>query len=553
MRLAPTDPAAAAAATAPASSRPRVAMIVNNPCIRHPMIRDARVIREAEALAAAGFEVRVFCRTWRDADVPPLEVINGVAYARFGTAAPSRSGRPTANAPASAAAPARLVAFPSPSAAAPVEPMPGLDPIEPQQESPEPTAEADEKRSLLSPVRRGFRSVLKALRRAKRATRRRLREVKRATRRSIRDAKRATRRSVREARRALRQQSRQLVNLGPRKLLRRWMAPTRRCRQVEAEVLSPLLAFGPEIVHAHDLDTLPAAAQAASALGARLVYDAHEIEIDRMPPRPWLHRLQIRSLEKRFIEQADAFVTVSAGLLRHYGGEYRVRRPLVLYNTPAFSAADRATGDVRSDCGIGPDTWLGVYVGAVGPGRGVETLLEGLARVPGAHLAMVGSRRPQWDELIDRMAAGLGLDGRLHRLPAVPPQHVVSYIASADFGIYTMQDTCLNHRYAMPNKIFEMTFAGLPIVGPDLPGIRAYIDEAGVGFCVDPDDPEAIAAGIRRMAAEWRQFRPGEVKLRQLAAEYGWAHQAAGLVALYRALAEEQAARPGRALRRATA
>jgi glycosyltransferase involved in cell wall biosynthesis len=613
-------------------------MIVNNPCIRHPTQRDARVIREAEALVAGGFEVRVFCRWWRDADVPPLEVVDGVAYARFGPAPVTKlPATPRVVADAAAPGAARLAIVPPspapamgrrdrertsartaetvaatraatemPRGAPPATEVP--EPAPPDAAAPgqlaltppapiDPVDESGEVRGLLSPLRRGARSaarsVRRALRQTRRAVRRQVRAARREARRQVRAARRALRQQARAAQRAarkrakslrrevrqqvraarrairrgvrtarqkyretkreLRQRSRRIAALGPRDRIRRWLTPTRRCRDVEAQVTALVIAFAPDVVHAHDLDTLPAAALAAGTLGARLVYDAHEIEIDRMPPRPWVQRLQIGWLEKRYVEQADAFVTVSPGLLTHYGAAYRLRRPMVLYNTPAFTPADRAAGDVRADCGLDADVWLGVYVGAVGPGRGVETLLEALALVPEAHLAMVGSRRPQWDELIERMVDRLGLAGRLHRLPAVPPRHVVSYIATASFGIYTMQDTCLNHRYALPNKIFEMTFAGLPIVGPDLAGIRSYIDEAGVGFTVDPENPEAIAAGIHRMALEWPRYRPGDTKLRALAARFGWPRQAATLVSLYRELTDGAAGTRLAAPARATA
>ena len=42
-----------------------------------------------------------------------------------------------------------------------------------------------------------------------------------------------------------------------------------------------LVASRPDVVHAHDINTLPTAWAAARRAGARLVYDAHEISTDR--------------------------------------------------------------------------------------------------------------------------------------------------------------------------------------------------------------------------------------------------------------------------------
>lgn len=55
----------------------KVAMLVSNPC--KP---DYRVVKQAESLAATGYEVRVFCVWRRGIGVPVYEKINGVTYIR---------------------------------------------------------------------------------------------------------------------------------------------------------------------------------------------------------------------------------------------------------------------------------------------------------------------------------------------------------------------------------------------------------------------------------------------------------------------------------------
>jgi hypothetical protein len=57
--------------------RQRVAMLVFNPCAP-----DHRVTKEAEHLAGAGRQVRIYCL--RKEGLPDVETINGVEYRRFG-------------------------------------------------------------------------------------------------------------------------------------------------------------------------------------------------------------------------------------------------------------------------------------------------------------------------------------------------------------------------------------------------------------------------------------------------------------------------------------
>lgn len=55
----------------------KVAIVVPNSC--DP---DYRVVKQAEALAQTGYDVRVFCTKPHGSVLPDLEVVNGVEYAR---------------------------------------------------------------------------------------------------------------------------------------------------------------------------------------------------------------------------------------------------------------------------------------------------------------------------------------------------------------------------------------------------------------------------------------------------------------------------------------
>lgn len=557
----------------PAAARPpRVVMLVANPCTH-----DARVIREAETLAAAGYEVRVLCKLTRNVAAPLLETRNGVVYERFQAPRP----RPVAAAPApplAATPPVRPQPLPPPAATAAPSP-PGTVATRAPDEPGEVVSEAverdeiemppedededdDEHRGLLSPLKRGLRRGWRAL---KRTARRGWRALKRAARRSWRTLKRWLRLAWRDLKRWLRQRRRDLrlawrdlrrwarlrrrdlrlawrelrrkASWSPDKVVARWLAPTRRWRDLADAAVPRLVELAPEVIHAHDLETLEAGFQAARRTGARLVYDAHEIEVGRMPPRPWLHRLQIERQEGRRIRAVDAVVTVGHGLARYFTERYGAPPATVVFNTPKLDPGERAPGELRRDCGLGPGTPLAVYVGNIGAGRGILASVAALVHAPEVHLAIIGPHRPAYQALVEAAAREHGVSERLHILPPVPPQHVVSHVASATFGICLIEDTCLNHRLSMPNKLFEMTFAGLPLVGSDLPEIGRYLRETGVGLAVDPTDPAAIAAAFCELAAHPERYRPDAATLARVAATYGWPAQAEKLLDLYAGLA----------------
>ena len=62
-----------------------------------------------------------------------------------------------------------------------------------------------------------------------------------------------------------------------------------------------------------------------------------------------------------------------------------------------------------------------------------------------------------------------------------------------------MQPASLSYRLALPNKLFQYMAAGIPVVASDFPDVRRVVEGSGAGVVVDPTDPRAVAAAIRRL------------------------------------------------------
>ena len=55
----------------------------------------------------------------------------------------------------------------------------------------------------------------------------------------------------------------------------------------------------------------------------------------------------------------------------------------------------------------------------------------------------------------------------------------------------------------IPNKVFQVLAAGAPLITRDSPAIRELVDDETPGvYLVPPGDPAALAAAVRRFAAE---------------------------------------------------
>ena len=289
------------------------------------------------------------------------------------------------------------------------------------------------------------------------------------------------------------------------------------------------------VVHAHDLETLLAGVALARRLGAHLIYDAHELERHSVGLSA-LERWVLGGLEARLITRAARVITVSNSIAAHLAQAYDIALPVVVMNSPNLDEQRRASPGLRAQLALGAEVPLAVYVGRLAPMRGVDQMLPVLRAWPQLQVACVGGRDASFTASLVARAQALGVAARLHLVDAVPSFEVVDFIRSADLAVVLGQDACLSYRYSLPNKLFEATFAGLPICASDLLEQQRFIIQAGNGVVVRGDDNDAISAGMRDVYLRRAQLRPDAARLATLTADYGWQAQGRKLLALYEAL-----------------
>ena len=60
--------------------------------------------------------------------------------------------------------------------------------------------------------------------------------------------------------------------------------------------------------------------------------------------------------------------------------------------------------------------------------------------------------------------------------PPVSTTFLLDYTASADIGLLLYDNSSLNHKYCMPNKLFEYMMAGLPVLVSNLQEIKKIVE-----------------------------------------------------------------------------
>ena len=179
---------------------------------------------------------------------------------------------------------------------------------------------------------------------------------------------------------------------------------------------------------------------------------------------------------------------------------------------------------------------IALYQGQLTSERGIEQAMDAILEVPEAVLVLLGFGK--WQGRFEAQAATAPWAGRVFLLPAVPPDDLLRWTASADVSVMAIAPTTVNHQYTTPQKLFESMAAGVPVVASDLPGMAAVVEASGCGVLVDPTSPASIAAGIRQIVAAPAADRAAlrRAVLDAAHRDFSWEAQLETLMAIYRDL-----------------
>jgi glycosyltransferase involved in cell wall biosynthesis len=273
-----------------------------------------------------------------------------------------------------------------------------------------------------------------------------------------------------------------------------------------------------DVVHAHDRNTLALGGRVSTQRSVPLVYDAHELWSHRdLPGRPTpLGTRRATAAETRWARHASLVLTVSEGIadvLRSRGAS-----PVaVVRNT--FPA--QAGPDSRDGAPVQPSL---VYAGRIGAGRDLETLMA--AAAGSGPLLLVGPTDPHY-------AARLRLPPSVEVQPPLPVDELDVLYRERGIAAVTLTDGCLNHRLALPNKLFHAVRAGVPVVAADLPEMRRVVQEHDLGELYRPGDAGSLAAATVRVRERYDALLASVAAARPA---LSWDHDAAVLLAGYATL-----------------
>lgn len=268
----------------------------------------------------------------------------------------------------------------------------------------------------------------------------------------------------------------------------------------------------PDVVHCHDLDTLPLGWYAARCLHVRLVFDAHENFPDMMTGHlPSAAVTALRALERHLVPRCDVLITVGERLAGHYRA-LGAGKVVVVGNwkDPAdFRFPPETIRRTREELGLKNGVIAISYIANLGRERRLEPLLAAVA-ADKRFACMIGGDGPQ--ATLVRIYAtsheNIAYVGR------IPPDRVPLITAACDVVYYGFDETNPNARWSAPNKLYEAIAAGKPILTGDFGEIGQTVREETCGIIGKMDSASGCSRALQQLAKPGALARLGRNAVR---------------------------------------
>ena len=168
------------------------------------------------------------------------------------------------------------------------------------------------------------------------------------------------------------------------------------------------------------------------------------------------------------------------------------------------------------------------YIGHLHDYKGLDALFA-LARELQGHgitLQAVGGSQGQIESLRQRARAA-GIEGTLLLTAFLPPRELHARLAATvSIGLVPLQDTYYNRYLTCPVKALDFMSHALPVIGTDLPSVRAILGDAG---CYADFDPRPTASLIVSLLADPALYAAQSQSIRTRAEMLTWKRRAAAV------------------------
>ncbi len=265
-------------------------------------------------------------------------------------------------------------------------------------------------------------------------------------------------------------------------------------------------------------------------LGARLVIEFHEV-LDTAEARMLPARFYVGLVAPMLLRLASAFTVHSSFDRQLLAERYDLgAKPIMVvphgpYDQYSAAPEQPALREAPADC------CNLLFFGVIRPYKGLEDLIRAFDAIPADQisqywLTVVGETWEGWELPAELIARSRYRERITFVNRYVRDEELAGYLAGADAVVLPY------HRSSMSGPLQVAMGVGLPVVATAVGGLGEAVHSYAGAILVPPADPEALRAGLARVAA---------LRRRRFSVAHSWAQTAEGYSALFTRLRRGEA------------
>ena len=274
-----------------------------------------------------------------------------------------------------------------------------------------------------------------------------------------------------------------------------------------------MIEYEPDIIHAHDLETLDPAIKAAAMNNAKLIFDSHEDWPMMEIVQNWFIGKYYERKQRSLIKKVDAILTVSDELAIRLGGA------TVLYNSEPLELVTRP---VQTD-------------------RFLEEILEATAKVSALSLLIVGGPpkgQPGYSGMIEELEEIATEKGANAKFTGPLPYSMMSECyKTCDILIVGHYVDERLRDYAIPKKLLDAMAYKVPVIVGPYEARRKIVERYQCGMVSD----DWIDTLTELSNDKELRLKMGENGFKAFKMNYCWELQEKKLLDIYENLLEDMA------------